>query len=123
MALIPPCIRMPEEKSPSFFPRPRRYPLVAEIELLHLQSAMRLRQTISDISPFGCHVSTRHMWPIGSHIEVRIRYNEKTFSALAKVIYDRPMLGMGVAFTQIEPDDQPILDAWIAELRRLREKA
>lgn len=103
-------------------PRPRRYPLTAAIELTHLQSAARLRQVISDLSEFGCHVSTKHMWPVGSKVRVRIGQNEKAFSALARVVYDGPMLGMGLAFLSIAPNDQAVLDRWIAELRLAMQK-
>lgn len=98
-------------------PRARRYPLIAPVELTDLQSSARLNQVISDLSPFGCHVSTRQMWPIGSKITVNIAHNERTFSAEAKVVYGQPMLGMGVVFTHIEPTHQEILDAWITELK------
>lgn len=98
-------------------PRARRYPLIAPVELTDLQSTARLNQVISDLSPFGCHVSTRQMWPIGSKITINIAHNEKTFSAEAKVVYGQPMLGMGVVFTHIEPTHQEILDAWITELK------
>lgn len=57
------------------------------------------------------------MWPIGSHVGINIVHNEETFSARAKVVYGRPMLGMGVVFTEVEPTDQSVLDAWIANLR------
>lgn len=104
-------------------PRPRRYPLIAPVELTDLQSAARLNQVISDLSPFGCHISTRQMWPIGSSITISIAHNEKTFSARAKVVYGQPMLGMGVVFTQIEPLHQEILDSWITELKGAMKKA
>jgi hypothetical protein len=104
-------------------PRPRRYPFTAEVELTHLQSAARLKQFTSDLSEFGCHVSTDHMWPVGSEVRVRIEESEKTFSALARVVYDRPMVGMGLAFVSIDPKDQSVLDQWIAGLRRAIQKA
>jgi hypothetical protein len=98
-------------------PRPRRYPLIAQVELTDVQSSVRLNQVISDLSPFGCHISTRQMWPIGSTITISIAYNEKIFSAQARVVYGQPMLGMGVVFTHIDPTHQEILDTWITELK------
>jgi hypothetical protein len=62
------------------------------------------------------------MWPIGSNVKIQIAGHPKAFSALARVIYNRPMLGMGVAFTQIDPDDQSVLDSWIAELSKTMKK-
>lgn len=104
-------------------PRPRRYPLIAQVELTDLQSSARLQQVISDLSAFGCHISTRQMWPIGSTVTINIVHNGKTFSADAKVIYGQPMLGMGIVFTHIEPMHQQTLDAWITELKGSMKKA
>ncbi len=98
-------------------PRPRRYPVIAAVELTDLQSSARLSQVISDLSQFGCHISTQHMWPIGSSVDINIVHNDEKFFARAKVVYGRPMLGMGVVFTHVEPAYQSILDTWIAGLK------
>jgi hypothetical protein len=37
--------------------------------------------------------------------------------ALGKVAYTRSEVGMGITFTQIEPNDQLILEKWVEELR------
>lgn len=100
-----------------FQSRPRRYPLLVPAELTHLQSTVQMKQLVSDLSPYGCHVSTQQMWPIGSKVRIRIESDDKAFSAMARIVYDLPMLGMGVAFTEIAAGDQAVLDSWIAELR------
>jgi hypothetical protein len=38
--------------------------------------------------------------------------------AHAKIAYARPMVGMGIVFTKIEPIDQSVLERWLADLRR-----
>ena len=98
-------------------PRPRRYPLIAAVELTDLQSSAQLKQVISDLSSYGCHISTQQMWPIGSNVDINIVHNDEKFSARARVVYGRPMLGMGVVFTHVEPTYQSVLDTWIAQLR------
>jgi hypothetical protein len=98
-------------------PRPRRYPLIATVELTDLQSSAQLVQVISDLSLFGCHISTQHMWPIGSDVHINIVHNDEKFLARAKVVYGRPRLGMGVVFTHVEPAYQSVLDTWIAGLK------
>jgi PilZ domain len=102
--------------------RPRRYPLIAAVELVDLKSAARMQHVISDLSRFGCHISTQQMWPIGSTIAVSIVHNDKTFSATAQVIYGQPMLGMGVMFTEVQPDNRAVLETWIAELQNAMKK-
>ena len=97
--------------------RPRRYPLIASIELTDVQSAAKLRQVITDLSLFGCHISTQKMWPIGTQAKIRIAFDSSTFEASGRVVYGRPLLGMGVVFTVVEPDYQWVLERWIAGLR------
>jgi hypothetical protein len=96
--------------------RPRRYPLLAAAELTHVTSGVQMKQTVSDISAYGCHVSTQQMWPIGSRLKIRILYGDETFSASARVVYDSPMQGMGIAFTHVPDGNQAVLDTWIARL-------
>jgi hypothetical protein len=106
----------------TLLPRPRRYPLIAPVELTDLRSEARMEQVISDLSPFGCHVSTRQMWPIGTSTRIRIGLGDATFEAQAKIVYGRPMQGMGVVFTSVEPDHQVLLDKWLADLKSSMQK-
>jgi len=98
--------------------RPRRYPLLAPAELTHVLSGAHMKQVISDISAFGCHVSTRLMWPVGSRVKIQINHDNKIFCASARVIYGSPMQGMGIAFMDVDQENRALLDLWIAGRRR-----
>src|SRR6266849_8006927 len=98
-------------------PRARRYPLVASIELTDLQSETRIRGQISDLSLFGCHVETENLLPTGTTLMLRIIYAGANFIALGKVAYALYRVGMGIAFTEIEPSNQLVLEKWIEQLR------
>ena len=116
MTSEPSCPRPSAELRPTR-PRPRRYPLIASVELTDIQSAAKLRQVITDLSVFGCHISTQKMWPIGTQVRIRIAHDDATFDAFARIVYARPHLGMGIVFTLVEPDYQWILERWIGDLR------
>lgn len=75
---------------PTERPRARRYSFVATVELTDTQSEAKIQERTSDLS-----------W------------------ALGRVSYATPEGGMGIAFTQIEPNDQLILEKWVDELRDL----
>ena len=81
-----------------------------------------MKQAISDISAFGCHVSTQQMWPVGSQVKIEILHENRTFSASARIIYDRPLLGMGIAFTDVDPENQAVVELWIAGLRKAMQR-
>jgi len=87
------------------------------MELTDLQSETLIREQTSDLSLFGCHVDTRNPLPPETKVRINIFHRSENFEALGKVIYARQNAGMGILFTRIEPNDQLVLDKWIAELR------
>lgn len=97
-------------------PRPRRYRLIAPVELTNLDSDMQLKAVVSDLNLFGCHVSARETWTTGTRVRIRIAHKGSTFAALAKIVYALPT-GMGVAFTHIDPSHESILENWVVSLR------
>jgi len=97
--------------------RASRYPFQADIELTDVQSETPVKGRTSDLSLFGCHVSTLKPFTPGTKIRIRIVHRGCIFQALGKVVYGRLDAGMGIVFTGIQPNDQLVLDKWIAELR------
>ena len=98
-------------------PRARRYPFVATIELTDTQSEAKIQERTSDLSLYGCRVETRKPLPTGAKVRIRIAYRSANFVALGRVSHATTEGGMGVAFTQIEPHDQLILEKWVEDLR------
>ena len=98
-------------------PRARRYPFVASIELVDLQSDLRVQERVTDLSLYGCGVTAIKPLLAGTKLRVRITSNGRTFSALGKVAYATGDGDIGIVFTRVEPNDQMILEKWIGELR------
>jgi hypothetical protein len=98
-------------------PRARRFPFVACIELVDLQSDLRLQERVTDLSLYGCGVTATKPLPAGTKLRVRITNKGSTFSALAKVAYATADGDMGIVFRRVEPRDQVIVERWIGELR------
>jgi hypothetical protein len=49
-------------------------------------------------------------------VRVRLEREKKVFEAMATVTYAQQSFGMGLAFTEIKPEHQSVLQSWIAEL-------
>jgi len=98
-------------------PRARRYPFVASVEVTDVQSEIHLQAMTADLSLFGCLVNTGNPLPEGTRVRLRIAHGSTNFEAFGKVAYAQPKLGMGVIFTSIEPNDQTVLENWLAKLR------
>ncbi len=70
-------------------PRARRYLFVATVQLTDTVSEAKVQERTIDLSLFGCR----------------------------RVSYTTSDGGMGIAFTQIEPTNQVILEKWVEDLR------
>src|SRR5258708_38620878 len=106
------CFKMPLERH-----RARRYSFHASVELTDLQSETQTKEQTSDLSLFGCHVDTLKSLPAGTKVRIKISYRSEHFNALGRVVHTRQNSGMGILFTKIEPNDQLVLDKWLAERR------
>jgi PilZ domain len=102
-------------------PRARRYPFVAGIEMTDVESETQTSEQTYDVSLFGCSVKTQNPMPPHTRISIRIVHAGASFAALGKVAYAGKRPRMGIAFTKIEPNQQLVLEKWIAELREMRD--
>ncbi len=98
-------------------PRARRYSFVATIELTDTQSEAKIQERTSELSLYGCRVETHKPFPTGAKVRIRIAHRSANFVAFGRVLYTTSDGGMGIAFTQIEPANQLILEKWLGELR------
>ena len=93
-----------------------RYPFIAEAEVTETSSDTKLVGQTSDLSINGCFLDMLNPSPQDTDVRVRISHENATFTAVGKVIFVLPNMGMGVAFTSVEHDQQAILQKWIASL-------
>ena len=100
--------------------RARRFRVALHVELTDLESETHLEDRTTDLSLFGCGIATRNSLSIGAKLRIRIAHKGSHFTALGRVIYVKPYREMGIEFTQIEENDQAILEKWIGELRDKR---
>ena len=56
-------------------------------------------------------------FPEGTKVSLRITHGGTSLAAFGKVVYSKPNSGMGIAFAEIEPPSQAILENWLASLR------
>ena len=93
-----------------------RYPVVVDVELTDVQSQAQIRGGTKELSLFGCGVDTPQPFPQGATLRIKLSHRGADIVAHAKVVYASPELGMGLAFTRIDPEDERILGAWIDAL-------
>ena len=98
--------------------RAPRYPIIADAEITEIVSDTKLSARTSDLSAGGCFLDMLNPSPEGTQIRVRISHANTTFSALGRVVFLFPNMGMGVMFTSVPASQQAVLEKWLEELSR-----
>jgi hypothetical protein len=70
---------------------------------------------IQDLSLSGCFVKTATPYAEGTRVRVRIIHLGGELVAVGNITANVTATGMGIAFTQIYPIDQAILERWLRE--------
>ena len=96
--------------------RAPRYPFIAEAEVAESVSGTKLSARTSDMSISGCFLDMLNPSPIGTEIRVRISHASATFTALGRVVFVFPNMGMGVVFTSVEDNQLAVLQEWLTKL-------
>ncbi|PYU68325.1 MAG: hypothetical protein DMG49_16300 [Acidobacteria bacterium] len=94
----------------------RRCPLVASAEVTELHSGALLSARTSELGLGGCYVDALNPFPEGTLVGLRILRDQGVFQTKGKVVYCDPRFGMGLAFTEMTPDQRSLLEAWLAEI-------
>ena len=94
----------------------RRCPFVASAEVSELRSKALLSARISELGLGGCYVDALNPFPEGTLVGLRILRDQGVFETKAKVVYCDPRFGMGLAFTEMTPDQRSLLEDWLAEI-------
>jgi hypothetical protein len=72
---------------------------------------------VSDLGKRGCFVTTAETLPVGANVSARIIQEKKTCDVRARVVYSLAGHGMGLLFTDAEPEQLRIMEGWLAASR------
>jgi hypothetical protein len=100
--------------------RAPRYQFIADAEVMDIESGAKVKVKTGDLSIGGCFLCTASPSTEGTVIRVAIFLGGEAFSALGRVVFVFPNMGMGIVFTGVEPRPQETLEKWLSELDRLR---
>jgi hypothetical protein len=81
-----------------------------------LRSGALLSARTSELGLGGCYVDALNPFPEGTLVGLRIHRDQGVFETKAKVVYCDPRFGMGLAFTEMTPDQRSLLEDWLAEI-------
>ena len=94
----------------------RRCPFVASAQVTELVSGTQISARTSELGLGGCYVDALNPFPEGTVVGLRILRDQGIFETKARVAYCDPTFGMGLAFTEMTPDQRSVLEAWLTEI-------
>jgi hypothetical protein len=95
--------------------RTPRYIFIASAELYEEKSDVRVSTRVSELSLHGCYLDMMNPFPTGTIVHLKIVAAEMTFETRAKVVYSTQNVGSGVAFLDVEPKNQFIIERWMEQ--------
>jgi len=102
--------------------RTPRYVFIASAELIEEKTDVRIATRVSELSQHGCYLDMMNPFPVGTVVLVKISTGEDFFQAKSKIVYAQPNLGAGVAFLEVEKDYEPVLERWLDESEKERQR-
>jgi hypothetical protein len=96
--------------------RSPRFNFSATVEVIEIKSGAQINGRINEIGLGGCYADTLNPLPNGSEVTLRIRRENETFEANARVVYSTIGMGMGLAFTAAKPKQVQIFQRWLQEM-------
>src|SRR5258707_3797769 len=98
--------------------RSARYRFIADTEITEIASNTRLGGRTSDLSMGGCLLDMVNPSPEGTEIRVTVHHASASFTALGRMAFVFPNVGVGVVFTNVEEVQLTVLRKWLPELSR-----
>ncbi len=91
-----------------------RHKIAAVVSLMDIGTGQIVEGDLADLARMGCNVKTETFFSVGAEVELTISRNSQSFRAQARVVSAVPDHGMGLVFTDVEPQQYVALDQWIA---------
>jgi hypothetical protein len=104
-----------------YTPRAPRSPLIADVQILDLQSSKPMSAKTSDLSIGGCFLPMEKPLAVGTPVRLEVTHNGTTLTVFGDVVRSETGKGMAVRFRAIEPAQADILKRWFFALDRFDE--
>ncbi len=93
-----------------------RYAVNADSEVEEPKVRAKINGRMTDLGLGGCYVDAMMTFPVDTVVHMRMTRDDLDFEADAKVVYAKPGLGMGLAFTDLTSGHRKYLTEWVDEL-------
>jgi PilZ domain-containing protein len=93
-----------------------RYPFMGDIEIVDLESGIKMTAHTSDFSRGGCYVDMFNPLPEDTVVKLRLTKWQQTLETQAKVVHSSVGMGMGLMFGVLDAAQRAIVESWLTQL-------
>lgn len=70
---------------------------------------------VTELSKYGCYLECAAPLATGARVTIKIVAGGQSFEAKASVVYARPNLGIALAFREVLPASEAVLEGWLQD--------
>jgi hypothetical protein len=96
--------------------RAQRHSVSVDYFVYDVKSGTQIEEHTKDLNLYGCKTTAESPFVAGTDVVLNMTCGEEKITAIGKVIFGRPVMGMGIHFATMEPHCQETIGNWIAEL-------
>jgi c-di-GMP-binding flagellar brake protein YcgR len=90
-----------------------RYKISVPVEIHTEAASTPFRAAATDLSIGGCYVETMFPFPVNTALELKLQIQENTVLIVANIITCDPLVGNGIQFLKMLPEDREALRAFL----------
>src|ERR1700680_1867822 len=93
--------------------RTQRHSVIVDVTVCDVKSGTQIKERTKDLNLYGCRITAESPFPAGTNVVLNMTCGEEKITAIGKVIFTRPIIGMGILFAAMEPHCQELIENWI----------
>lgn len=98
--------------------RSPRYPCEGSVQMQEDECSVYTWASFTDISLHGCYVEAQATYPMGTVLHLKLEAKDLRVETKGTVRVTYPYLGMGIAFTEMTPENEARLRELLASISR-----
>lgn len=83
-------------------------------EVVEFVTGARFSTRTMDLGPGGCFVDTSNPLPVSTKVQIKLSKGQTALQTGGTVVYSQNGLGMGIAFSNLDSEQQKALDTWLS---------
>lgn len=83
-------------------------------EVVEFFTGARFSSRTMDLGPGGCFIDTTNPLPVSTKVQIKLTKGQGVLQTGGTVVYSQNGLGMGIAFSNLEPEQQKALEEWLS---------